>query len=107
MPDQFTSNDNPTNDSDLIDISVSSGFGHNTQRPFVQILIPKADWMTQMSPSDARGLALNLLTCAEAAESDGFLVTFLRQTVGVDDMRAVASILVEFRQWRDQRREVS
>lgn len=81
---------------------VSSGFGHNTQAPYVQVLIPKADWMTQMSPEMARELAHNLLAAADAAESDGFLVTFFRERIGVDDMRAVASLLVQFREYREK-----
>lgn len=47
--------------SDITSIEVSSGFGYNTQQPFVQMLIPRADWMTQMSPADARDLAHNLI----------------------------------------------
>lgn len=91
-------------EEDITGITCTSGFGHNTQKPFVQMLIPQADWMTQMSPEKARELALNLLMCADAAESDGFLVTFLLSKIGVDDMRAIASILVEFRQYRDASR---
>lgn len=86
-----------------IGITCSSGFGHNTQQPFVQMLIHQADWMTQMSPDDARSLAQNLMACADAAESDGFLVTFLQRTIGVDDMRTIASILVQFREYREAR----
>lgn len=88
-----------------ITFEVSSGFGHNTQQPYVQVLIQAADWMTQMPPSAAREVALNLLLCADAAESDGFLVTFLRERIGVEDMRAVASLLVEFRAYRDAQRK--
>lgn len=87
-----------------ITFEVSSGFGHNTQMPYVQVLIQKADWMTQMSPEDARKLAFNLLQAADGAESDGFLVTFFRETIGIDDMRAVASLLVEFRDYRKKLR---
>lgn len=87
-----------------ITLEVSSGFGHNTQMPYVQVLIQKADWMTQMSPEDARKLAFNLLQAADGAESDGFLVTFFRETIGIDDMRAVASLLVEFRDYRKKLR---
>lgn len=36
-----------------ITFEVSSGFGHNTQQPYVQVLIQAADWMTQMPPSAA------------------------------------------------------
>lgn len=85
-----------------VTFEVSSGFGYNTQAPYVQVLIKKADWMTQMSPATARELALNLMACADAAESDGFLVNFLRKTVGVEDMRAIATILMEFREYREQ-----
>lgn len=37
--------------------------------PYVQVLIPQADWMTQMPPESARELALSLLACADAAET--------------------------------------
>lgn len=87
-----------------IAIGITSGFGHNTQRPFVQVLIERADWMTQMSPAEARELAFNLLRAADGAESDGFFVTFLQKTVGMDDMRAIAGLLVEFREYREMLR---
>lgn len=90
-------------DSGLTNITVTSGFGHNTQQPFVEMTIRRADWTTQMSPEMARELAHNLLAAADAAESDGFLVTFFRERIGVDDMRAVASLLVEFREYREKR----
>lgn len=89
-------------DSDITNITVTSGFGHNTQRPFVEMTIRRADWTTQMSPEMARELAHNLLAAADAAESDGFLVTFFRERIGVDDMRAVASLLVQFREYREK-----
>lgn len=81
---------------------VSTGFGHRTQQPFVQVLIEAADFMTQMSPADARSLAMNLFSAADAAEGDGFLVTFLRTKLKADD-QAVAMILQEFREWREKR----
>lgn len=96
---------NQIEEGGITTINITSGFGHNTQRPFVQMLIPRADWMTQMSPAEARDLALNLLQAADGAESDGFLVTFLRETVGVDDMRAAATLLVEFREYRESQRQ--
>lgn len=90
-------------EDDITSIQITSGFGHNTQQPFVQMLIRRADWMTQMSPENAREVAHNLLAAAEAAESDGFLVGFLRQGMGIDDMRMVASVLVQFREYREAR----
>lgn len=94
---------NMIEESDITGISVTSGFGHNTQQPFVQMIIRQADWMTQMSPETARELAHNLMAAADAAESDGFLIGFFRQTIGVDDMRMVASVLVQFRNYREGR----
>lgn len=84
-----------------INFMVSSGFGGRTQQPFVQVLIEAADFMTQMSPAEARDLAMNLLHCADAAESDGFLITFLRAKLKADD-QAIAMILSEFREWREK-----
>lgn len=81
--------------------SVSTGFGHRTQQPYVQVLIEAADFMTQMAPADARALAINLLQAAEAAEGDAFLISFLRQKVGAKD-EAVAGILQDFRDWRER-----
>lgn len=95
---------NTIEEEGITSLNVTSGFGHNTRQPFVQLVIPRADWMTQMSPANARALAFNLLQAADGAESDGFLVTFLQETVGVEDMRAIASILTDFRTWRDGRR---
>ncbi|MGD9729251.1 MAG: hypothetical protein AB7L09_24705 [Nitrospira sp.] len=92
-------------DQGITDICISSGFGYNTQEPFVQMLIQRADWMTQMSPETARQLAYNLLSAADAAESDGFLVGWLQDAFQVDDMRAIATLLMEFREYRKARRQ--
>lgn len=85
----------------MIVFAVSSGFGHRAQAPYVQVLIEAADFMTQMSPEKARELAMNLLRCAEAAEQDAFFISFLREQIGAND-RQVATLLVEFRDWRDE-----
>lgn len=98
---------NPTpslQEEDITGIMVASGFGHNTQQPFVQILIEQADWMTQMSPDMARELAHNPLTAADAAESDGFVVGFFRDHIGLE-MGHVAGVLMAFRDYRENRQE--
>ncbi len=92
-------------EQELIVFMVTSGFGHNTQKPFVQVLIERADFMTQMSPENARELAMNLLSAADAAESDGIFVTFLRDRLNFTDMRGIATILSEFREYRDAQRK--
>lgn len=79
--------------------NVTSNFGHRTQQPFVMVAVNGSDFMAQMSPAEARDLAMNLLMCADASEGDAFLITFLRQRVGADN-EAVAAILQEFREWR-------
>lgn len=93
----------PKDQSGIVTFWVTSGYGYRTQKPFVQVLIESADFMTQMSPAEAKDLAQNLLTCAEAAESDAFLVTFLRSQIKAED-RAIAAILNDFREWRTQQR---
>lgn len=78
---------------------VTSNFGHRTQKPFVMVTVGEQDFMAQMSPDEARSLAMNLLQCAEASENDAFLVTFLRKRVKAND-QAIASILEEYRKFR-------
>ena len=88
-------------DEKTIVFTVSSGFGQRTQAPYVQVLIEAADFMTQMSPADARDLAHNLLACAESAEQDAFFITFLRTKIGAEDGQ-IAQLLNEFREWRER-----
>lgn len=89
-------------DSDITNITVTSGFGHNTQQPFVEMTIRRADWTTQMKPATARQLALSLFAAADAAESDGFLVGFFQKEIGIEDMRMIAGLLVQFREYREK-----
>lgn len=86
----------------IVNFFVQSGFGHNTQRPFVEMVIHAADFSTQMSPADARALAFNLLGSADAAESDGFLMGFMQQLIGVKEPAALAGVLGQFRDYREK-----
>lgn len=83
-------------------INVTSGYGHNTKEPFVEINAPQL--RIQMSPENARDLALNLLQAAEAAYSDGFLIEFLTDAIGSDPAQA-AMLLGEFRKWRETKQD--
>lgn len=85
-------------------ILVTSGFGANTNQPYVQIESEDLDKPLQISPGEARALGLNLLQAAEAAETDGFLVGFFRKLD--TDRRYVAVILQEFREYRKERGQV-
>lgn len=53
----------------------------------------------QMSPAEARDLALNILESAEAALGDGFLLTFLEGEIGLS-LEQLAPLLVKFRGYR-------
>ncbi len=78
--------------------NVTSGYGANTKEPYVEVQAPKL--RVQMSPENARDLALNLLQAAEGAYTDAFLVEFLTEAVGMK-LPETGSILREFRAWRE------
>jgi hypothetical protein len=84
---------------------VTSLYGGKTREPRVNFAMPGGEYV-QMSPEEARDLALNLLQCADAAESDGFVFEFIKDKVGAPD-EISARILGEFREYRDKRRETS
>ncbi len=82
---------------------VSSGYGSNTRKPYVEVEAP--DLKVQMSPGDARNLALNLLQASESALSDAFLVTFVMEQIQ-GELNEAAGLLQEFREWRDSNTDV-
>ena len=77
---------------------VMSGYGANTRQPYVEIESPELK--TQMSPQDARQLAMNILSASEAALSDAFLVTFILEKIE-GELHEAAGLLNEFREWRE------
>lgn len=84
-------------------ITSASGYGANTRQPFVDLLIDDRKPI-QLSPEEARSIARDLIEAAEAAEQDGFLVEWGAESFG-GDQRAAAALLLEFRKWREARRE--
>lgn len=84
-------------------IKVTSGYGGNTRQPFVEIKTDKLKEPLQLSPEEARDLALNLLEAAESCEQDAFIFEFFSHIMGGGDKgdHAGAKSLIEFRQWRD------
>jgi hypothetical protein len=84
-------------------ILVSSGYGGNTRKPFVMMQAPEIDRPLQMSPTEARDLAANLLQAAEGTDSDAFLFEFLSKELGQPDP-ICAQLLLEFRKWREEHR---
>lgn len=80
-------------------IMVSSMVAAGTGDPMVMLR-----WFThvaQLTPAQARDLALNLLDAAEAAKSDAFLMGF----IGDRDPVAGAQLVAAFREFRQRRSE--
>mgnify|MGYP003596963307 CR=1 FL=1 len=88
---------------DLLFFTVTSGYGGNTHRPFVQIEGPPLP--QTMNSAEARALALNIYEAAITAEADGLIVEFFTKEIGSSQAEA-AAILQKFRayrrRWRDE-----
>lgn len=88
-------------------VSVSSGYGHNTDKPFVEVGLANptesANPAVQMLTHQARAIALQILEAADAAESDGFIVSFLRSVADLREEQ-LGQVLVQFRAYRDAQR---
>ena len=82
----------------VLAIRIEAGYGAESQEPFIEINVPVL--RMQMSPENARDLALNLLHAAEAAYSDAFLVEFFKEALEATD-EATAVLVAEFRKWRE------
>jgi hypothetical protein len=68
--------------------------------PFVQLMLDD-QVIAQMDPMSARSHAANILETIEAAEQDAFMLSFAKETIGVDEHGA-AQLLTEFRRWRER-----
>lgn len=88
--------------NDTLSYNVTSGYGYNSREPYVEVQAPKL--RVQMSPENARDLAINLLQAAEGAYTDAFLIEFLVEKLGAGIADA-AGVLQEFRAWREQKQE--
>lgn len=86
-------------------IRTGSGYGANTKQPFVDLMIGDRKPI-QLSPDEAREVAQGLIEAAESAEQDAFLIEWGAESFQ-GDRRAAAALLLEFRKWREARREKS
>lgn len=84
------------------EILVSSGYGFNTRKPFIEMQDDDKGISVQLAPEEARQLASSLVFAAEAAEQDAFLVEYAEKVIGAKDDAAVAALLSEFRDWRNK-----
>ena len=80
---------------------VRSMYGSKTRQPIVVFTVPGGETV-QMTPAEARDLAFNLLTGAEAADQDGFIVEFFKEKMRLEEEQA-AMVLGDFRVWREKR----
>ena len=87
-------------------VAVSCMVGLETREPLIslQVTDDSGTARLQMSPEEAREVAGNILEAAESAETDAFIVDWLKTTVKVDDDRKIATMLKAFRDFRDGRR---
>lgn len=83
-------------------VVVRSMYGHHNQRGLVVLKLEEE--MAQLTPTKAREIAGMLLEAADAAESDHFIVKFMRETIGLGEQQA-AQVLMDFRKLRDELRE--
>lgn len=85
-------------------ISVESGY---SGRPFVTLGIANptesANPIVQLSSQQARQIGLQILEAADAADADGFLVTFAQKHLGAS-MEHAAGLLNAFRDYRNELR---
>jgi len=84
-------------------VNVVSGYGANTKRPFVAVQIGDRK-PYQWSPDEARQVAALLLECADAAESDAFIVEWFTEKAGLE-LRQVGPLLSDFRVSRERHRD--
>jgi len=85
------------------EVTVSSGFGHDSRRGSVQLTVN--DVQTQMDAPKAREIGVMLLEAAEAAMSDEMMMTLLMQKVGLDEERAM-HVLLDLREIRQGTRGI-
>lgn len=64
-------------ETDEENITVSSGYGARTRKPFVRLTYEHADATVAFSPDVARTIAQRLFEAAEAAESDAAFVKLM------------------------------
>lgn len=82
---------------------VSNGFGIMTKQAFVEFSDQAAQYKLQISPNEARKLAYDILTAAEAADQDAFMIDFFKEKIECDDQTAY-QVVGDFRRWKDARR---
>ncbi len=88
-------------------LSITSGYGHATKEPFVTFSMANpsesANPTIQMTSAEARVQAQYILEAADAAESDGFIVEWLRGNGDLSESQ-IGALLADFRAFRERQR---
>ena len=82
------------------DVHVQSLVALKTREPIVSLYYKDA--MVQMSPDEARSLALNILSAAEASEQDAFMLYFATEKIK-SSVEEAAVLVAAFRAWREKK----
>jgi hypothetical protein len=85
-------------------INVSSIVSHATGEAVIQFTW--GEKRAQLTVEEARQHALGVLECAEAGETDAFIVEFFHKELGMAMEKAI-EVLRTFRTYRETRREES
>lgn len=80
-----------------LNIEIVSGLNENVQ-PFCQVML-NGTLAGQLPPSEIRGMALQWLEAAEAAESDAIVAAEMIETIGLD-LPTAASFIAGLRKRR-------
>lgn len=83
------------------DFTVSSIYGYASKKPYVNVEVSISPM--QLSPGKAREIALMLLECADASESDSVLIKYTMEVLDLDQAHA-AQLLNQFRIFREKQR---
>jgi hypothetical protein len=79
----------------------TSGYGGNTQKPFITMESSYLDMPVQMGLEVAKKLLENLWGVIEGAETDAFIVEYFSKELGLDHNQ-VGALLIGFRTWREK-----
>lgn len=79
-------------------------YGNKTRKGLVRITYGLGFDLT-IAPEEARDFALNLLSAAESADQDHFIMEWLEKRVGIPDLDKRAAALSDFRSVREQMRK--
>jgi|SRR4051812_31343052 hypothetical protein len=82
---------------------VTTLYGRDNKIPMVEIQFPlktKVPGRIQLDLESAKGFALSIEEAIQASATDGFLIEFLREQLGLEDDQTWG-IIAQFREWRE------